>query len=79
MKGNPPHKYHVLSINNNIIKKGVSTDVEGVNFRVLDAQKNGITIDFVVDMLDNGDKGIAMVKLYGAWQALQSSFKRSPK
>ena len=49
------------------LRKGVTKDVEGVHFRILDARKNGIALEIEVEMLDNKDKGSAMVKLYGPY------------
>ena len=49
------------------LKKGVSKDIAGTNFRVLDARKNGIALDIEIEMIDNGDKGIAMLKIYGPY------------
>ena len=49
------------------LKKGVSTIVAGREFRVLDARNNGIAVDIEIETIDKGDKGIAMVKLYGPY------------
>ena len=52
----------------NILVKGDSQDVEGIKFRVLDTRKNGIALDIEIEMVAQGDKGIAMVKLYGPYE-----------
>ena len=52
----------------NILVKGDSQDVEGIKFRVLDTRKNGIALDIEIEMVAKGDKGIAMVKLYGPYE-----------
>ena len=49
------------------LKKGVSSNVAGREYRVLDARKNGIALDIEIETIDQGDKGIAMVKLYGPY------------
>ena len=49
------------------LQKGISKEVKGTKFRALDARKNGIALEIEVEMMDKGDKGIAVVKLYGPY------------
>ena len=49
------------------LQKGISKEVKGTKFRALDARKNGIALEIEVEMMDKGDKGIAVVKFYGPY------------
>ena len=46
------------------LQKGAAKDIEGTHFRVLDARKNGIASEMEIEMIEKGDKGIAVIKLY---------------
>ena len=49
------------------LEKGETKTVGDTAFRILDARKSGIAMDFEVQMISKDDKGIAMVKLYGPY------------
>ena len=50
-----------------IFKKGFSSTINGIDFRVLDIRKVGVAHEVEVQMKDKNETGIAMLKLYGPY------------
>ena len=49
------------------LKKGFSSSIDGIDYRILDTRKCGVAYEIEVQMKDKNEKGIAMVKLYGPY------------
>ena len=47
------------------LKRGESKDVDGTEIKVLDARKNGVELEIEVEILNKGNRGVAVIKLYG--------------
>jgi hypothetical protein len=48
-----------------LMKKAVFGEVNGIKFKVLDARSNGTGLDIVIEMVAKGNRGVAVLKLYG--------------
>ena len=48
-----------------LMKKGVQSDVDGFKFRVLDSRFKGAGQEIDVEIIDNGIRGVGVIKLYG--------------
>ena len=62
LRGKHVFKKAVEGLKENM-KKGVTNNVNGIEFKVLDTRMNGVGLEIEVEMVDNGDKGIAIVKI----------------
>jgi hypothetical protein len=47
------------------LKKGFQRSLNGVDFRVLDTRIKGVELEIEVEIIENKNKGVAVLKLYG--------------
>ena len=47
------------------MQKGVKSNINGIDFKVLDARKKGVEIEIEIEMNEKNKKGVALLKLYG--------------
>ena len=50
-----------------VFERGVNKTIEGVQINTLDARKVGVALEIEVAMVEKGESGIAMLKLYGPY------------
>ena len=67
LRGRCSFKKAVGGLKESLVKGDVN-DIDGIKFRVLDTRKNGVALDIEIEMIAKGDKGIALVKLYGPYE-----------
>ena len=48
-----------------VMKKGAKNEIGGIKFKVLDARKKGAGLEIDVEMVENGNRGVGVLKLYG--------------
>ena len=48
-----------------MMKKGVTAEVNGIEFKVLDTRKNGGGLDVEIELADKNSRGIAVLQLFG--------------
>ena len=48
-----------------LLKKGAKGDVEGTKYRVLDTRVKGTGLEIEMEIVGNGTRGVAVLKLYG--------------
>ena len=48
-----------------MMKKGVIGEIRGIKYKVLDTRVNGAGLDVEIELVENKDIGIAVLKLYG--------------
>ena len=47
------------------MKKGVENEINDSKFKPLDVRKKGAGLEIEVEIVENGNRGIAVLKLYG--------------
>ena len=48
-----------------VFRKGSQKEIKGIKFKALDVRKKGAGLEIEVEMIDQGNRGIANLKLYG--------------
>ena len=48
-----------------VLKRGVVNEIGNIKFTALDVRKRGYEFEIDVEIIDNGDRGVGKVKLYG--------------
>ena len=48
-----------------VMVRGFKEEINGVEFKVLDARKKGVELEIEIEMVEGKNKGVAMQKLYG--------------
>ena len=48
-----------------LFKKGVQSEINDFDFKVLDSRPNGAALEIEIEMVDKGNRGIAVVRLFG--------------
>ena len=63
-KGKRPFKQTFLEVKD-IMKKGVENETGNFKFKALDARINGAATEVEVEIIQNGNRGVANLKFYG--------------
>ena len=48
-----------------LMKKGVNKELNGIKVKVLDTRQKGAELEIEIEMVENIDRGVAHLKLYG--------------
>ena len=51
-----------------LMKKGYQSDINGIDVKVLDSRMNGNGNEIDIEIVEKGNRGIAVLKLYGPSQ-----------
>ena len=64
LKGNRSFNKSIVGLKSTL-KKGVEYDIGKIKFKALDARENGAGFEIIIEVIENGNRGLAVLKLFG--------------
>ena len=64
LKGNRSFNKSIVGLKSTL-KKGVEYDIGKIKFKALDARENGAGFEIIIEVIENSNRGLAVLKLFG--------------